>query len=81
MQDFERRKIQTYEKLKRQLETCYITKQSTTYLQIDFNSLRNRTRQHTFGQRIDLLTMKLYESMIEGRQHSLVFKNAIQQKP
>jgi len=35
MQDFEMREIQTYEELKRQLETCYLTRQSTTHLQID----------------------------------------------
>jgi len=50
-------------------------------LQIDFNSLKQKPNEtaHAFGQRVDLLAMKLYESMIEGREHSLVFKNAIQQ--
>jgi len=81
MQDFETREIQTYEELKRQLETCYSTKQSTTHLQIDFNSLKQKPNEtaHAFGQRVDLLAMKLYESMTEGREHSPVFKNAIQQ--
>jgi len=82
MQDFETREIQTYEELKRQLETCYLTKQSmqTTHLQIDFNSLKQKPIEtaHAFGQRVNLLAIKLYESMIEGREHSPVFKNAIQ---
>jgi len=75
------REIQTYEKLKRQFETCYLTKQSTTHLQIDFNSLKQKPNEtaHAFEQRVDLIAMKLYESMIEGREHSPVFKNAIQQ--
>jgi len=48
MQDFETCEIQTYEELKRQLETCYLTKQSMTHLQIDFNSLKQkRMKQHT----------------------------------
>jgi len=79
MQDFETREIQAYEELK--LETCYLTKQSTTHLQINFDSLKQKPNEtaHAFGQRVDLLAMKLYESMIEGREHSPVFKNAIQQ--
>jgi len=35
MQDFETRKIQTYEELKWQLETCYLTKHTTRYSLID----------------------------------------------
>ena len=42
MQDFKTREIQTYEELKQQLETCYQTKQSTTHLQIEFNSLKQK---------------------------------------
>jgi len=39
IQDFETREVQTYDELK-QLEICYQTKQSTTHLQIEFNSLK-----------------------------------------
>jgi len=80
MQDFETREVQTYDELKQQLETCYQTKQSTTHLQIEFNSLKQKPNEmaHAFGQR-DLLAMKLYDSMIEGEEHSATYKGAIQQ--
>jgi len=79
LQDFETRDIQTFEELKQQFEACYQTKQSVTHLQIGFNSLKQRPNEtaHAFGQRVDLLAMKLYTSMIE--EHTPVFKNAIQQ--
>jgi len=81
MQDFETREVQTYDELKQQLETCYQTKQSTTHLQIEFNSLKQRPNEtaHAFGQRVDILAMKLYDSMIEGEEHSATYKGAIQQ--
>jgi len=44
MQDFETRKVQTYDELKQQLETCQ-TKQSTTHLQIEFNSLKQKANK------------------------------------
>jgi len=80
MHDFETREIQTIEELKKQLEACYQTKQSVTHLQIEFNSLIQKPNEtaHAFGQRVDLLAMKLYESMIEGKEHTPVFKSAIQ---
>jgi len=68
--------------LKQQLlEACYQTKQSVTHLQIEFNSLKQRPGEtaHAFGQRVDLLAMKLYAFMIEGKKHTPVFRNAIQQ--
>ncbi|XP_029675231.1 uncharacterized protein LOC115242830 [Formica exsecta] len=81
MQDFETRDIQTFDELKQQLETCYQSKQSTTHLQIEFNSLKQKPNEtaHTFGQRVDLLAMKLYDSMIEGKEHSALSKRTIQQ--
>ncbi|KAL6423096.1 hypothetical protein ACFW04_010527 [Cataglyphis niger] len=66
MQDFETRDIQTFEELKYQLETCYQTRQSTTHLQIEFNLLK-----------VDLLAMKLYDSMIEGEKHPAHSKRTI----
>jgi len=64
LQDFETHDIQTFEELKQQLEACYQTKQSVTHLQIEFNSLKQRPSEtaHAFGQRVDLLAMKLYPS-------------------
>jgi len=81
LQDFETRDIQTFEELKQQLEACYQTKQSVTHLQIEFNSLKQKPNEtaHAFGQRVDLLAMKLYAAMIEGKEHTTVFKTAIQQ--
>jgi len=77
MQDFETRNILTFKELKQQLEACYKTKQSVTHLQTEFNSLKqslNKTA-HAFGQRVDLLAMKLYESMVESKEHTPVFKS------
>jgi len=56
-------------------------RQSTTHLQIEFNSLKEKPNEtaHAFGQRVDLLAMKLYDSMIEGEKHSATYKGAIQQ--
>lgn len=66
MQDFEMRDIQTFEKLKHQHETCYQTKQSTAHLQIEFNSSKQKSNEIAhFGQRFNLLAMKLYDSMIQ----------------
>ncbi|XP_077264813.1 uncharacterized protein LOC143898889 [Temnothorax americanus] len=81
MQDFETRDIQTFAQLKQQLEACYQAKQSTTHLQIEFNTLKQKPNEsaHAFGQRVDLLAMKLYDAMIEGEDHSSMFKRAIQQ--
>jgi len=45
MQDFETRNMQTFEDLKQQLETCYQAKQSTTHLQIEFNSLKQKSSE------------------------------------
>ncbi|XP_024892140.1 uncharacterized protein LOC112467669 [Temnothorax curvispinosus] len=81
MQDFETQDIQTFAQLKQQLEDCYQAKQSTTHLQIEFNTLKQEPNEsaHAFGQRVDLLAMKLYDAMIEGEDHSSMFKRAIQQ--
>jgi len=81
MQDFETREVQTYDELKQQLETCYQIKQSTTHLQIEFKSLKQKPNEiaHAFGQRVDLVAMKLYDSMIKGKEHSTDYKGAIQQ--
>jgi len=61
MQDFETREVQTYDELKQQLETCYQAKKSTTHLQIEFNSLKQKPNEtaHAFGQCVDLLAMNI----------------------
>ncbi|KAL6421449.1 hypothetical protein ACFW04_013904 [Cataglyphis niger] len=64
MQDFETRDIQTLDKV--------------LHLQIEFNSLKQKLNEtaHAFG-RVDLLTMKLYDSMIEGEEHPAHSKRTI----
>ncbi|KAL6416872.1 hypothetical protein ACFW04_014791 [Cataglyphis niger] len=49
-----------------QLETCYQTRQSTTHLQIEFNSLKQKLNE-----------TKLYDSMIEGEEHPAHSKRTI----
>jgi len=70
MQNFETCEIQIFE-LKQQLEACYQTKQSVTHLQIEFNLLKQKPNEtaHAFGQRVNLLAMKLYESTVEGKEY------------
>ena len=79
MLDFQTRDIRTYDELKRQLEISYQSKRSTTHLQIEFNSLKQKSNEsaQTFGTRVDTLAMELYESMIEGEDHSVVEKRII----
>jgi len=50
-------------------------------LQIEYNSLKQKPNEtaHAFGQRVDLLAMKLHDSMIEGEEHSATYKGTIQQ--
>jgi len=55
MQDFETRNIQTFEDLKQQLKTCYQAKQSTTHLQIEFNSLKqNQAKLHMHSGNVSI---------------------------
>ncbi|TLY46118.1 MAG: hypothetical protein E6K54_08555, partial [Gammaproteobacteria bacterium] len=78
-QDFETRNIQTYQDLKQQLESCYQAKQSTTHLQIEFNSIKQKTNEtaQEFGHRVDRLARNLYDSMTEGDNRPPSFKQAI----
>ena len=52
--DFHTRGI--YEQLKTALEKEYLSKRSTTHLQIEFNSLKQRNGEsaQNFGRRVDL---------------------------
>lgn len=79
MLDFQTRDIQTYDELKRQLELSYQSRQSTTHLQIEFNSLKQKANEgaQAFGTRVDTLAMELYESMTEGEDHSTIEKRII----
>lgn len=50
-------------------------------MQIEFNSLKQKSSNtaHAFGQRVDTLAMKLYESMVEREERPPSFKQAIQE--
>ncbi|KAL6416510.1 hypothetical protein ACFW04_011757 [Cataglyphis niger] len=77
MLHFQMRKIRDVTPLK--LEVYYASKKSTTYLQIEFNTLKQKTGEsaQTYGLRTDKLAVELYESMIEGRHHTVDNKRAI----
>jgi len=49
MQNFKTREVQTYDELKQQLETCCQAKKSTTHLQIEFNSLKQKPNETAHG--------------------------------
>ncbi|KAL6446821.1 hypothetical protein ACFW04_001329 [Cataglyphis niger] len=79
MLDFQTRKIQNFAQLKNELEICYASKKSTTHLQIEFNTLKQKPGEsaRTYGFRADTLAIKLYESIMEKRHHTVDNKRAI----
>ncbi|KAM0728861.1 Retrovirus-related Pol polyprotein from transposon 412 [Formica fusca] len=79
MLDFQTRKIRDFAQFKRELEVCYASKKSTTHLQIELNTLKQKNGEsaRTYGLRADKLAMELYESMMEGRHHTVDNKRAI----
>jgi len=79
MIDFHTRDIVDYEQLKRELETEYLGKRSTAHLQLEFNSLRQKSNESAqeFGRRVDNIAMELYESMEEGQNHTSEQQRAI----
>lgn len=79
MTDFETRDVRTFQL--RDLETV-IWKRSTTQLQIEFNSLKQKSGEsaRAYGIRVDNLAMELYESnytMIESQGHTSDQKRVI----
>ncbi|KAM0734148.1 hypothetical protein ACS0PU_012513 [Formica fusca] len=81
MLDFQTRKIRDFAQLKNELEACYASKKGRTHLQIEFNTLKQKNREsaRTYGLRADKLAMELYESMMEGRHHTVDNKRAIRE--
>jgi len=79
MLDFQTRNIQTFAELKQELEACYTTRKSIAHLQLEFNTLKQKQGKsaQTYGLRVDQLAMKLYESTIEGKGHTVAEKNTI----
>jgi len=79
MIDFHTRTIVNYEQLKRELETEYLGKRSTAHLQLEFNSLKQKSNESAqeFGRRVENIAMELYESMEEGQNHTPEQQRAI----
>ncbi|KAL6257759.1 hypothetical protein P5V15_011377 [Pogonomyrmex californicus] len=79
MTDFQTRDIRDFAQLKRELEVYYFSKKSITHLQLEFNTLKQRSGEsaRAFGLRTDKLAMELYESMIKGRNNTIESKRAI----
>ena len=79
MMDFHTRDIENYDQLKRELENEYLGKRSTAHLQLEFNSLKQKSNEtaQEFGRRVDNLAMELYESMEEGKNHTIEQQRAI----
>jgi len=79
MIDFHTRTIVNYEQLKGELETEYLRKRSTTHLQLEFNSLKQKSNESAqeFGRRVENIAMELYESMEEGQNHTSEQQRAI----
>ncbi|KAM0726742.1 hypothetical protein ACS0PU_006903 [Formica fusca] len=79
MLNFQMRKLRDLAQLKRELEVCYASKKSTTHLQTGFNTLKQKPGEsaRTYRLKADKLAMELYESMMEGRHHTVDNKRAI----
>ncbi|XP_011632041.1 uncharacterized protein LOC105423824 [Pogonomyrmex barbatus] len=79
MMDFRMRDIINFEQLKRELEKEYLSKRSTAHLQLEFNSLKQKLNENAqeFGRRTDNIAIELYESMEEGKNHTVEQQRAI----
>ncbi|XP_071651733.1 uncharacterized protein [Temnothorax longispinosus] len=79
MTDFQTREIRDFAQLKKELEVCYLSRKSTTHLQLEFNTLKQKPGEsaRAFGLRADKLAMELYNFMIEGRNHTIESKRTI----
>ncbi|XP_077257584.1 uncharacterized protein LOC143894822 [Temnothorax americanus] len=79
MIEFQTREIRDFAQLKKELEVCYLSRKSTTHLQLEFNTLKQKPGENAraFGLSADKLAMELYDSMIEGRNHTIESKRTI----
>jgi len=68
MVNFHTRDVRSYEQLKHELETEYLSKRSTAHPQLEFNLLKQKAGENAqnFGSHVDVLVMELFESMEEG---------------
>ncbi|KAL6260863.1 hypothetical protein P5V15_008393 [Pogonomyrmex californicus] len=72
MHDFQTKDIRTFMQLRREIEMCYLAKRSITHIQREFNIIRQKPGESArkYGLRVDKLVMELYQSMVEGREHT-----------
>lgn len=79
MLDFQTRNINNFEQLKNAFKKEYLSKRSTSHLQIKFKSLKQRHGENAqdFGQRVDTLTMELYKAMLKEGTHESEYQKAI----
>ncbi|XP_077282541.1 uncharacterized protein LOC143908667 [Temnothorax americanus] len=79
MIDFQAREIRDFAQLKKELEVCYLSRKSTTHLQLEFNTFKQKPGENAkaFGLRADKLVMELYDSMIDERNHTIESKRTI----
>lgn len=77
--DFQTREIRNFTQLKRELEVCYLSRKSTTHLQLEFNTLKQKQGEsaRTFGLQTNKLAKELYEFIIEERNHTPESKRII----
>ncbi|XP_011860266.1 PREDICTED: uncharacterized protein LOC105557595, partial [Vollenhovia emeryi] len=77
--DFRTRDIRDFDQLKEELVVCYQSKKSTTHLQLDFNTLKQRSGESAqeFGLRTEKLANELFESMVEESNHPPGVKQGI----
>ncbi|XP_018407676.1 PREDICTED: uncharacterized protein LOC108783574 [Cyphomyrmex costatus] len=79
MKTFKNREITSYEQLKDELETEYLSRRSTAHLQLEFNSLKQKPTEtaQAFGRRVEDIAIELYDSMEEGKNHNSIQQQAI----
>ncbi|XP_020296374.1 uncharacterized protein LOC109861229 [Pseudomyrmex gracilis] len=75
----ETKDIRDFGQLKAEIEATYSAKRSTTQLQLEFNTLRQKSNEsaQTYGQRVNQTAMELYESMVEAKGHIMEEKRTI----
>jgi len=70
--DLQTRNVADFEQLRREIETNYLEKRGTSYLQLEFNALKQKPGEnaHTYGRCMNTLAIELYESLIEKRENT-----------
>jgi len=79
MINYHTRDVRSYEQLRREIEIEYLGKQSTAHLQIEFNSVKQKTGESAqdFGRCVEVLAMELLESLVDGQNYTVEQQRAI----